>query len=203
MPKARFALVLLLTSAMPAVSGVAHAHAASSAASARSAATARVAATAHAAGSCGNASLRPRRSNLGQIARITLCLVNRQRAAHGLRPLRDNAALDRAARGHSVDMVRRGYFSHTTPQGVSPFQRILGTGYSAGRRACAMGENIAAGIGSYSTPAGIVGMWMSSSGHRANILDGTYRDSGIGVAVGFPGYPSVGATFTQDFGRRC
>jgi uncharacterized protein YkwD len=159
--------------------------------------------TAHAAGGCGNTSLRPRRSNIGQIAQITLCLINRQRAAHGLRPLRNNGALDRAARGHSVDMVRHSYFSHTTPRGVSPFQRILGTGYSAGRRACAMGENIAAATGPYATPASIVNMWMGSAGHRANILDGTYRDSGIGIAIGFPGHANLGATYTEDFGRRC
>jgi uncharacterized protein YkwD len=152
---------------------------------------------------CGPTSLRPRRTNVRRIASITLCLINRQRAAHGLRPLRANGPLSRAARGHSVDMVRRGYFSHNTPQGVSPFQRMRQTGYGSKRRACALGENIAAGTGPFSTPASIVRMWMNSSGHRANILSSSYRDTGVGVAYGYPGSHLRGATYTQDFGARC
>jgi uncharacterized protein YkwD len=160
-------------------------------------------ATAHTARGCGPTSLAPRRSNIRQIARITLCLINRQRAIHGLRPLRNNGALDRVARRHSVDMVSHGYFSHNTLQGASPFSRILGSGYGAGRRVCTMGENIAAASGR-ATPATIVNMWMNSPDHRANILDSAYRDSGVGVAIGYPGARGVrGATFTQDFGRRC
>jgi uncharacterized protein YkwD len=161
-------------------------------------------AAAHAARGCGPASLRPRRNNVRIIAAITICLINRQRAAHGVRPLRVNGPLMRAARGHSSDMVGRGYFSHDTPQGVSPFARMLHAGYAAKRRACAMGENIAAATGPFSTPASILGMWMNSPGHRANILSSTYRDTGLGVAYGYPGARHVwGATYTQDFGRHC
>jgi uncharacterized protein YkwD len=159
---------------------------------------------AHAAGGCGPTSLRPTRRNVQVIAAITACLINRQRAAHGLRPLRINGPLSRAARGHSRDMVARGYFSHYTPQGESPFARMLHDGYAAKRRACAMGENIAAATGPFSTPASIVRMWMNSSGHRANILDPAYRDTGVGVAYGYPGSRRYrGATYTQDFGRHC
>jgi uncharacterized protein YkwD len=161
-------------------------------------------AAAHTARGCGRTSLRPRRSNVQIIAAITICLINRQRAAHGVRPLRVNRALMRAARGHSIDMVSRGYFSHDTPQGVSPFARMLHAGYAAKRRACAMGENIAAATGPFSTPAAIVRMWMNSPGHRANILSSTYRDTGLGVAYGYPGARHArGATYTQDFGRHC
>jgi uncharacterized protein YkwD len=121
-----------------------------------------------------------------------------------MRPLRVNGPLMRAARGHSSDMVGRGYFSHDTPQGVSPFARMLQAGYAAQRRACAMGENIAAATGPLSTPASIVGMWINSNGHRANILSPTYRDTGLGVAYGYPGARHArGATYTQDFGRHC
>jgi uncharacterized protein YkwD len=100
-------------------------------------------------------------------------------------------------------MVRHGYFSHDTLQGVGPFQRMLHDGYAARHRACAMGENIAAGTGGYATPAAIVRLWMNSPGHRANILDGRYHDTGIGVAVGFPGVRGSGGTYTEDFGQHC
>jgi uncharacterized protein YkwD len=143
----------------------------------------------------------PTRANLARVAHITACLINKQRAARGLRPLRVNAALGRAAQGHSADMVGRGYFSHDTPQGVGPAQRISQSGYAS---ACALGENIAAATGGFATPASIVNMWMSSPGHRANILSPTYTDTGLGVAYGYPAvHGAHGATFTQDFGARC
>ena len=157
--------------------------------------------SAHAARGCGRTSLTPRRSNLRLLAQITLCLINRQRGAHGLRPLQPDGALTRAARGHSADMVNRAYFSHDTPQGVNPFQRMGQSGY---RRACALGENLAAATGPFSTPASIVRMWMNSPDHRANILSRSYRDTGMGVAFGYPGAQGYrGATYTEDFGAHC
>jgi uncharacterized protein YkwD len=63
-------------------------------------------------------------------------------------------------------------------------------------------ENIAAATGSRATPAGAVRLWMRSAGHRANLLDASFRDTGIGVAVGVPALvgTSRGATYTEDFG---
>ena len=158
---------------------------------------------AHQASVCGPGSLMPSRSDIARIARVTLCLINRQRAAHRLAPLRYNAALGRAARGHSVDMVVHGYFSHASRDGGSPFARIYQSGYVSPSHACALGENIAAGMGTLGTPAAIVHAWMNSPLHRANILDSDYRDTAVGVAYGYPGSNSGGATFTEDFGRLC
>jgi uncharacterized protein YkwD len=153
------------------------------------------------AGTCGPVWLTPTRSDLTRIATITLCLINQQRAAHGLPALRSNRALQLAARSHSRDMVARRYFSHDTPEGVSPWQRMGSSGYG---RACTLGENIAAGSGRLGTPAAIVGAWIQSPGHRANILSGSYRDTGLGVAYGYPAAGVAGgATYTQDFGARC
>ncbi|MGI8594384.1 MAG: CAP domain-containing protein [Solirubrobacteraceae bacterium] len=64
------------------------------------------------------------------------------------------------------------------------------------------GENIAWGGGKLGTPASIVRNWMKSRGHRANILNGAFKESGIGIAVGDPdstvsGFPA--ATYTQVF----
>jgi uncharacterized protein YkwD len=154
--------------------------------------------TAHAAG-CGRTRLIPRHSNLARVAKITFCLLNRERAAHGLRPLRANRALGRAASGHSTDMVAHAYFSHAGLYG-----RIIRSGYRAGRRMCAFGENIGAATGPFASPAKIVSMWMHSPQHRANILSRTFRDAGVGAAFGFPGAGGwPGATYTVEFGSRC
>jgi uncharacterized protein YkwD len=73
-----------------------------------------------------------------------------------------------------------------------------------GTRSWSLGENIAWGSGELASPAAIVRSWMHSSGHRRNILDGGFRNIGIGVASGAPadvqGQPA--ATYTTDFGSR-
>src|SRR5687767_10428426 len=73
----------------------------------------------------------------------TFCLVNRERTNRGLRPLSGNLRLVYAAQGHANDMVRRRYFSHTSPGGSTPASRISRTGYMTGARWWSVGENIA------------------------------------------------------------
>jgi uncharacterized protein YkwD len=101
--------------------------------------------------------------------------VNRVRAAHGRRPLLFGHALHRAARAHSVDMVRRGYFDHGSF--VLRLRRH-------GVRGQALGENLA-----YATEPGfsagvIVQMWLASPGHRSVMLDRSFSRIGVGVAGG-------------------
>jgi hypothetical protein len=131
--------------------------------------------------------------------------VPRQRAADpaGLTPLVANAELTTAAQRHSDDMVARKYFSHTSADGRMFSQRISAAGYLTGARSYSLGENIASGSGSLGTPQKIVAGWMNSAGHRANILNASFRDSGVGVAAGVPvtGY-SGGGTYTHDIGYR-
>ena len=69
--------------------------------------------------------------------RALLCLLNTTRRAHGLRRLRGNARLLRAAERHSRSMVERGYFSHVDPGGLSSLDRIRRSGYLRGARSCA------------------------------------------------------------------
>ncbi|MDO8185499.1 CAP domain-containing protein [Conexibacter sp. JD483] len=140
----------------------------------------------------------------GAAHRATLCLLNQQRAAHGLRPLRSNDALASAARGHSRDMVRRSFFDHTAPGNVTFVDRIRRARYSP-RGSWSVGENLAWGSGNLSEPASIVAGWMRSPGHRSNILNGRFRSIGLGIARGVPVDASAamarsGATFTTDFG---
>jgi uncharacterized protein YkwD len=135
--------------------------------------------------------------------RSLLCLLNAQRRRQGLRPLRANPQLRRVATGHSRAMVRRRFFSHVEPAGLSLVARVRRAHYLAGARGWIIGENIGYGRGRPSSPAGMVRSWMRSSGHRANILHSGFRAVGLGIVRGVPGHPrSRGATYTTDFGAR-
>ena len=112
-------------------------------------------------------------------------LVNEQRVKNGLNPLTENWELSRVARYKSQDMVDNRYFSHTSPTYGSPFQMIRAFGISF-RQA---GENIAYG---QRTPQAVVNAWMNSSGHRANILNASYTQIGVG-------YMAAGNYWTQMF----
>ena len=167
--------------------------------------TAAAAAPASAAGraaACSASHVEVERGTIRQARNATLCLLNRVRARHGLPPLRMNHKLSRAARKHSRDMVRRRYFAHDSLDGRSPFQRMRATRYVPRGASWVLGENLGWGSGSLSEPKSLVRAWMHSPGHRRNILDGRFRDIGIGIVRGAPvgGYPG-GATYTTDFGR--
>jgi uncharacterized protein YkwD len=135
------------------------------------------------------------------LVRATLCVLNARRARHDLRPLRLNYRLSRAARRHSRSMAGQRFFSHTSPGGLSFVHRIRSTGYLARARSWYLGENIAYGSGSQSSPRSIGTAWMHSAAHRANILSRSFREIGIGLASGTP-EGQAGATYTTDFGRR-
>lgn len=117
-------------------------------------------------------------------AQQVLALVNQERANNGgLPPLTLDTAAERAAKVHAEDMEGRGFFSHTTPEGWSPGDRLQmtgATGYSG------WGENIAVG---QLTAQDVMTAWMGSSGHRANILSATHTHLGVGVAERTGGGP--------------
>jgi uncharacterized protein YkwD len=128
----------------------------------------------------------------------TLCLLNQERRAHGLRPLKLNHKLSVAARRHARSMARRNYFAHGDFVG-----RIRAARYLSGARSWTVGENIAWGSWDYATPASITDGWMHSPKHKANILSRSFREIGIGVADGAPvGGQKLGATYATDFGAR-
>jgi uncharacterized protein YkwD len=124
------------------------------------------------------------------------CLVNRARTSHGLRGFSWNRRLARAAHRDARDMARRRYFAHRRPGGPSLGRRAR----AAGLRGRNVGEAIAYGCGSFSTPASIVRAWLASPGHRAILLSRRSR-----VGIGVAGRPPVncggrGATFVLDAG---
>ena len=148
------------------------------------------------ASNCANANANPNDISVDQARQATLCLLNDQRRQHGIRPFKDNSRLTLASQRHANDMSRRKYFEHGDFVG-----RIKKARYLQGARGYTIGENIAWGSYDYATPANIVDAWMHSSGHRANILNGRFRDIGLGVARGAPvgGQPNAG-TYVTDFG---
>jgi uncharacterized protein YkwD len=155
--------------------------------------------TAASAAGCSGADRSP--AELGQTAtvHVTLCLLNRERHSRGLRSLRADSKLRRAADGHAGDMVAKHYFDHTSKSGASFITRIKRTGWTKARRSWTVGENIGYGSGSYATPREMVKGWMHSAGHRANILARQFKMIGVGVADGAPTGGS-GATYATDFG---
>ena len=118
-----------------------------------------------------------------------LVLLNQIRRQHGLQALAFSTPLRAAARGHSADMLQKGYFDHNSPAEAWD-TRILGYVTSS-----TVGETIARGRGSSGSPAGIVNQWMHSVLHRHVILNGGLRFVGIGVAVGTPGAVMATADF--------
>jgi uncharacterized protein YkwD len=114
-------------------------------------------------------------------------MVNAERAKQGLKPLAPDPQLAEVARAHSRDMFARGYFSHVTPEGKDPFDRMRADNV----RFLAAGENLALAP----TLPGAHQVLMNSPGHRANILRPQFRRLGVGVLDG----GSHGVMVTQDF----
>ncbi len=101
-------------------------------------------------------------------------LVNQVRKENGNLPsLKLTAPLSDVAQAFAQDMVFRGFFDHTNPDGLSPFDRM----HNAGIFYSSAGENIAYG---YPTPESVMNGWMNSSGHRANILNARFGKLGVG-----------------------
>ena len=100
-------------------------------------------------------------------------LINKQRTNNGLSALKIDSEVQRVARIKAQDMVDNNYFAHESPTYGTPFQMLKSFKISYKTA----GENIA---GNSSNSAAVTA-WMNSSGHKANILNGNYNYTGIGV----------------------
>lgn len=117
--------------------------------------------------------------------------INRARTARGVPPLRIGVRLQLAARSHSRAMARTGALTHG-----NWYRRLR----SHGVRSRMLGENIAWGIGSDGTAAGIVAAWLASPPHRATLLTRGFSRVGVGIAVGSMDGYSGARIATADFG---
>src|SRR3954447_4947465 len=155
------------------------------------------------AATCGKSSAMPGEVSKTAMSSATVCLLNAERTQRGLRPLKLDRRLSRAAAVHAGDMVRREYFSHDSLSGSSFVDRIRRTGYLGGPRAWFVGENLAWGSGDRSSPPAIVSAWMHSPVHRANILQRRFRQIGLGLVMGAPvQVDGPAATYATEFGAR-
>ncbi|GGW50213.1 CAP domain-containing protein [Streptomyces xantholiticus] len=121
----------------------------------------------------------------GDVARV-VALVNSERSKAGCSPVTLNAKLTKAAQDHSKDMAAHQNMSHTGSDGSDPGDRITRAGYSWST----YGENVAYG---YATPESVMAGWMSSPGHKRNILNCEFKEIGVGLA-------QPDNYWTQDFG---
>ena len=105
--------------------------------------------------------------------------TNSERKALGLPPLLRSAPLMQAAQLQASQMAGLARMAHELPGAVYPTldARLDAVGYRAG----AAGENVAEG---YPTAAAVVAGWMTSPGHRANIVSTHFMEMGGGVATG-------------------
>lgn len=116
-----------------------------------------------------------------------LSLVNSERAKYGLAPLAANLKLTQVARLKAKDLIDKNYFSHTSPTYGSPFDMMKQFGITY-RTA---GENLAGAPGVDTAHTNL----MNSPGHRANILNGSFKEVGIGILSG----SRYGKIFVQMF----
>lgn len=98
--------------------------------------------------------------------------INALRARSGLAPLNRAPALDSAASAHARDMAQGAFFAHTSSNGDTVMSRVQKQGYGA----CLVAENIAWG---HSSLGKVLEGWMSSPGHRANILSKGASEYGL------------------------
>ena len=160
-----------------------------------------VPAVAEAASSCATAGATPSAMTPAAVVNDTECLLNRERAGHGLKALSLDRRLTRAALGHSRAMVTQQYFAHDSRSGRRFSSRIAATGWMHGRADWSVGENIGWGSGSLSTPREMMKAWMHSAGHRHNIPHREFRVVGIGIQRGAPvAGVSDAITYTTDLG---
>jgi uncharacterized protein YkwD len=139
------------------------------------------------------ASARSQASYRSSTERSVFELLNDIRREHNLAPFSFSSALRSSAREHSADMLARHYFEHDSPDEAFDhrIRRHLDSSL--------VGENIAWGTGRYSTPQGLVKLWMQSPTHRHIILMRGLHRVGLGVAVGSFAGSSNAAMATADF----
>lgn len=105
-------------------------------------------------------------------------LTNQSRKENGAKSLRYNQVLERAAQDKANDMLAKQYFAHNTPDGKTPWDFIKKQGYQY----LSAGENLAVHFFDDHT---LQEAWMNSPGHRANILNTSFEEMGVGISRGF------------------
>lgn len=119
-----------------------------------------------------------------------VAFTNSERLELGEQSLMVNPYLTGAAQAKANDMAAKGYFSHTSPDGATPWAWIIAAGYEYQYA----GENLAV---RFDNSAEVVSAWMASPSHRANIVKQEYMEIGVGTAEGE--YKGTPATFVVQY----
>jgi len=117
--------------------------------------------------------------NVFELEKIVFDLINQRRTANGLPELNWNEDVAKVARLHSQNMAESKFFGHRGLDGLRVDDRAVSLGLKNWQ---AIGENIASNRGFANPTASAVEAWMNSPGHRASILNNTWKETGIGVA---------------------
>lgn len=126
-------------------------------------------------------------SSTDAIRQAVLDAVNAERKRAGKTLLTQNMLLQTSAQAYAEDMLQRNFFSHTSPGGEEPFERMQAAGYgdltsencNCKHFSAAFGENLAKGQQSVTE---VIDDWMASPTHRDNILSDAFLELGIGIA---------------------
>jgi uncharacterized protein YkwD len=136
-------------------------------------------------------------SRLDGTERRIVKLINSYRARNGRPRVQASGRLNRVADRHSRAMLAHDFFAHASRNGTAAATRVRRSS-----RARSVGENIAfIGAGQRRAAGRVVSMWINSPGHRAVLLNSSYRRIGVGRRAGFLG-GNRGAAFTADFASR-
>lgn len=121
-----------------------------------------------------------------------IALMNARRAEGGLRPLREDSRLTRAAEDRVRHMEELGYWNHQAPDGLSPFVWVMARDYAYKTA----GENLARG---FETARILVESWMESPGHRDNIMTPDFAECGVAIIEGSTTGPATGKSIVVLF----
>jgi uncharacterized protein YkwD len=150
---------------------------------------------------CKNATARPGTVSKAKLREAVDCLINKARARRDVGQLKPNSDLDHLGQGHSRLMVKRHCFRHRCGDEASVKQRFEASPYVKGASAFRYSEE----LGYETTPKQLVLRILGSKTHRAVVLDGAFRDIGVGVHTGAP-VKHVDAskfmTYTIELGAR-
>ena len=147
-------------------------------------------------GLCPAAQLSPSQSNIYQVERSTVCLINQLRKSKRLKPLAYNRKLSKQARIYSLQMTSQHFFAHFDPSGKGIDSRLKSSGYLRGADLWLAGENLAWKAGSQVNALEIVRSWVESPHHLQNMLRRNFTAIGVGVSPSSP-FSSPGATYSS------
>jgi uncharacterized protein YkwD len=144
-------------------------------------------------------------SSLSALELGVLVDINAYRSQHHLVPLRLSSTLTTAAREHSQQMASQGYFAHESADGSAFWKRVQRFYTSSAFRYWSVGENLLWSSPDVD-PQGALKLWVNSPEHRANLLNGRWREIGVSAihVAAAPGtYKGLDVTIvTTDFGVR-